>query len=134
MLPMYIGSNRFADDENMPYEHVAGHPYHLRYMPVSLLLRAEGATWSLANDDLPKNLPASLDTRGIFQMRPTYGYLRASVENAYVTIRRTTFMVTPADTITVYAAQGNTFDAVVADMQRPPHLDLAKHWLACYAM
>ena len=75
-----------------------------------------------------------MDTRGLFQMRPTYGYLRASVENEYVTIRRTTFMATPADTITVYAAQGSTFDAVVADMQRPPHLDLAKHWLACYVM
>ena len=132
--PCILETIVFADDENLPYEHVAGQPHHLRYMPLSLLLRAEAAAWSLAKDDLPKNLPASMDTRGLFQMRPTYGYLRASVENEYVTIRRTTFMATPADTITVYAAQGSTFDAVVADMQRPPHLVLAKHWLVCYVM
>eukprot|EP00973_Karenia_brevis_P042554 5892242-Karenia_brevis.AAC.1 len=40
----------------------------------------------------------------------------------------------PADTITVYAAQGSTYDAVVADMQRPPNLELAKYWLACYVV
>ena len=34
----------------------------------------------------------------------------------------------------VYATQGSTFDAVIADMERPPNLDLAKHWLACYVM
>ena len=36
--------------------------------------------------------------------------------------------------MTVYAAQGSTYNTVVADMQRPPNLDFAKHWLACYAM
>ena len=79
--PCILEAIVFADDENLPYEHVAGQPHHLRYMPVTLLLRAEGAAWSLARDDLPKNLPASLDTRGLFQMRPTYGYLRPLVEN-----------------------------------------------------
>ena len=42
--------------------------------------------------------------------------------------------MTPADTVTVYAAQGSTYDAVIVDMQRPPRLNLAKHWLACYVM
>ena len=27
-----------------------------------------------------------------------------------------------------------TFDAVIADMQRPPRMDLDTHWLACYVM
>ena len=36
--------------------------------------------------------------------------------------------------MTVYAAQGSTFEAVIADMQRPPNFDSAKHWLACYVM
>ena len=36
--------------------------------------------------------------------------------------------------MTVYAAQGSTFEAVIADMQRPPNFDAAKHWLACYVM
>ena len=49
-------------------------------------------------------------------------------------MRRTAFLTTPAVTITVYAAQGSTYDAVVADMQRPPNLDVAKHWFACYGM
>ena len=47
-----------------------------------------------------------------------------------MTVRRTGFDVMPADTITVCAAQGNTFAAVIADMQRPPNLELTKHWLA----
>ena len=67
-------------------------------------------------------------------MRPSSDYLRVLVDDAYITVRRTTFLATPADTITVYAAQGGTFDAVAADMQRPPNLDLARHWLACYVM
>ena len=52
----------------------------------------------------------------------------------YIRVRRTTFKVLPADTITVYTAQGGTFDAVVADMQRPPNLPTSNHWLACYVM
>lgn len=51
-----------------------------------------------------------------------------------MTVRRTGFLVTPADTLTVYAAQGSTFDAVIADMQRPPNYELTKHWPACYVM
>ena len=49
-------------------------------------------------------------------------------------MRRTTFQVMPADTMTVYSAQGSTFDAVVADMRKPPNFDLKMHWLACYVM
>ena len=35
------------------------------------------------------------------------------------------FKIMSADTITVYAAQGGTFNAVVAGMQRPPNLGAA---------
>ena len=48
--------------------------------------------------------------------------------------KRQSFLVTPADTVTVYTAQGGTYDAIVADMQRPPYQPLAMHWLACYDM
>ena len=72
--------------------------------------------------------------RGLVQIRPVCDYLRAHYEDAYFSVRRTSFLATPADTVTVYAAQGSTYDAVVADMQRPPSFDLAKHWLACYVM
>ena len=40
----------------------------------------------------------------------------------------------PADTRIVYAVQGATFQAVIADMVRPPHMDWSTHWLACYVM
>ena len=49
-------------------------------------------------------------------------------------IKRTGFMVMPADTRIVYAAQGATFKAVVADMERPPRMDIETYWLACYVM
>ena len=49
-------------------------------------------------------------------------------------VRRTTVKIMPAGTITVYAAQGGAFKAIIADMQRPPDLGAAKHWLACYVM
>ena len=132
--PCIVEEIILADEEILPYQQVAGQPHHLRYMPVSLLLRAEGAAWTLAAGDLPKNLPAGLDRRGLFQLRPSYDYISHKVENDYVTFRRTGFFATPADTITVYAAQGSTFDAVIADMARPPNLDPTKHWLACYVM
>ena len=36
--------------------------------------------------------------------------------------------------MTVWAAQGSTFDAVVVDMKVPPGMDPFTHWLACYVM
>ena len=43
-------------------------------------------------------------------------------------------MVVPADTRIVYAAQGAQFNATVADMERPPRMDMDTHWLSCYVM
>jgi hypothetical protein len=40
----------------------------------------------------------------------------------------------PADSMTVYAAQGNTYHAVIADMEKPPNLGSDQHWLSCYVM
>ena len=88
----------------------------------------------MPSSELPSSLPANIDRRGFFQLRPTYEYISAKVGEEYFKVRRTTFQATPADTMTVYAAQGSTFDAVIVDMERPPNLDLAKHWLACYVM
>ena len=103
-------------------------------MPVSLLLQAEGEVWTLPKEELPRNLPAHVDKRGLFQIRPTFDYLRAKFENDYFSVRRSTFLIKPADTITVYAAQGSTFDAVIADMQKPPQMGQTTHWLACHVM
>ena len=99
---------------------VCGDMHTLKYLPVSLLLYAEGAQWVLPRSDLPRHLPKDLDRRGLFQLRPTYDYLSVKTDTDYMKVRRSTFKILPADTITVYTAQGGTFHAVVADMQRPP--------------
>ena len=103
-------------------------------MPISLLLQAEDVDWTLPSAELLAGVPANVDRRGLFQLRPSCDYLSVRCEDAYFSVRRTSFLATPADTITVYAAQGGTYDAVVVDMQRPPSLDSSKHWLACYVM
>ena len=132
--PCVVESIVLAPDEIVPFRLVAGAPHPLVYMPVSLLLRAEKADWILPRGDLPASLPKHVDRRGLFQIRPTYDYLSVQCGMEYIRVRRTTFKVLPADTITVYTAQGGTFDAVVADMQRPPNLPTSNHWLACYVM
>ena len=132
--PVTLRDIVLSDDEIAPYELVAGQPHQLGYMPISLLLQAEKASWTLAATDLPADLPQDIDRRGLFQLRPSHDYLRVAVEDEYMSVRRTSMLVTPADTITVYAAQGATFDLVVADMQKPPNLGPALHWLACYVM
>jgi len=132
--PVVLRDIVFAEDEVLPYEHVAGQTHSLQYMPTSLLLQAENVVWTLSADELPGDLPKTIDRRGLFQLRPSYDYLRVAIDSNYISVRRTSFLVSPADTVTVYAAQGGTYDAVVADMQRPPNLDLARHWLACYVM
>ena len=52
----------------------------------------------------------------------------------YDSDRRTSFRAMPAGTIPVYGVQDNPYDAVIADMQRPPNSSKDKHWLACYVM
>jgi hypothetical protein len=132
--PVVLRDIVFGDDETLPYDHVAGHPHKLEYMPITLSLEAEKVSWTLPASELPADLPKNIDRRGLFQLRPSYDYLRVAIGADYITVRRTSFLVTPSDTLTVYAAQGGSFDAVVADMQRPPNFDVAKHWLACYVM
>ena len=67
-------------------------------------------------------------------MLPRTDYLRVGHWTEYVSVRRTTFAIMPAETVIVYTAQGRSERAVIADMQRPPNLDGARHWLACYVM
>ena len=40
----------------------------------------------------------------------------------------------PSDTKVVHGAQGETYDAVIVDMLRPPRMDPDTYWLACYVM
>ena len=107
---------------------------HLTFMPVSLWLQAADAPWRLPEKYIPPDMPHTTDRTGLFQLRPTYDYLKATWEDEAFRVRRTTFQVLPADTMIVYGAQGGTFDAVVADMKRPPNMTAETHWLACYVM
>jgi hypothetical protein len=70
-----------AGKELRPENVVAGHVHYLRYMPVSLLLRAEGEQWTLPATELPKDLPEEFDRVGCFQLRPTYDYLSTTWED-----------------------------------------------------
>jgi len=60
----------FADDELIPLDLVAGHPHHLSFMPISLLLQVEDVPWILPETELPSDLPPGVDRRGLFQLRP----------------------------------------------------------------
>ena len=103
-------------------------------MPATLVLRAVDAPWTLLQQDLPQLAP-STNRRGLFQLQPKQEHLRRKVgEDAHIQVRRTGFAVAPADARIVYQAQGETYKAVIADMQRPPRMEMATHWLACYVM
>ena len=124
----------FSESETFPKPNDEEDVVHLRCMPVSLWLQAADASWTLHESHFPDDMPVTTDRKGLFQLRPTYAYLRATWEEETFSVRRTTFQVLPADTIIVYGAQGGTFDAVIVDMERPPNMDADTHWLACYVM
>ena len=124
----------FADEEAAPCEVVAGDPVTLQYMPATLTLREADAPWALPGVSCPKVSPG-VSNRGLFHLSPSTAYIRRIVEkDHYISVRRTQFAVMPADTRIVYAVQGATFQAVIAEMVRPPHMDWSTHWLACYVM
>ena len=66
----------FADEEELPSVFASGQPHVLQYMPLSLLLQAEEAAWTLLPTELPEGLPAACDRHGLFQLRPSFDYLR----------------------------------------------------------
>ena len=124
----------FDDAEVLPITAVAGMPIELEFLPYSLLLRAKSAKWILPAAQLPP-LPQTFDRRGLFQLTTSSCYTRHEVgTKIFSTFKRTGFRVAPADTRIVYAAQGETFDAVIADMQLPPRMDPDTYWLASYVM
>ncbi len=47
---------------------------------------------------------------------------------------RVQFPIEPADVCIVYGAQGQSWDAVIADMERAPRWSEDDHWLSCYVM
>ncbi|CAK0855377.1 unnamed protein product [Prorocentrum cordatum] len=123
----------FADGESFPADSLDDNVVHLQYMPITLWLQADGAEWTLPASDLPADLPTCTDRQGLFQMRPTYGYLRATWEEE--NFSALLFGIVPKEpSPTTGVQQGGTYPAVVADMKKPPSMDADTHWLACYVM
>ena len=60
----------FSQKEELPIDVRTGEDVVCKYMPIALLLRAEGAQWILPHDQLPQDLPPALDRRGLFLLRP----------------------------------------------------------------
>ena len=113
-----------------------GVPRPLHFLPATLVLQAEDAEWTLARSDLPAGL-MRLPMReriGLFQLRTKSVHPRVKSGEKYIAVKRTMFPILPADTITVYAAQGGTYDAVIADLAKPPSMPGHIHWLVCYVM
>jgi ubiquitin C-terminal hydrolase len=127
----------FADEECVPDdgELVAGRAHRLQYMPTALLLRSVDAPWQLPIGDLPA-LPSHITTRrGLFILEPSKADIRRTLSREMkITVTRVQFAVWPADVCTVYGAQGESWNAVIADMAKPPKMSLDLHWLACYVM
>ena len=124
----------FADTEQLPEDPVAGAVYELEYLPVALLLRANGAAWTLPPDLLP-HLARDVDTRGLFLLRAQPVSLSLEVApDRYIQIKRLGFQVAPADVRIDYGAQGETWDAVLGDLARPPKVDVGIHWLHVYVI
>ena len=118
----------FAEGEALPDDCGTDNVIHLRYMPVALWLQACDAFWTADESLLPKDMPTTTSRVGLFHLRPTYKYLTTTWEEVSFKVRRTSFEVMPSDTIIVYGAQGGTFDAVIADMKKPPNMDADTHW------
>ena len=68
--PVVLRAVVFADEEELPYDHIAGTPHSLAYMPFSLVLQAEEVDWTLPDTELPADIPKSIDRRGLFSLLP----------------------------------------------------------------
>ena len=122
-------------DEEPEFQNVeVGVPTELKYMPAGLLLRALDVDWMLPTETLPP-LPRGFDRRGLFLLRPSTDYIPLTTAAGHaLQVRRVQFSVVPASTRIVYNAQGEGFDAVVADLARPPNMTKPVHFLSCYVM
>lgn len=108
----------------------------LRYMPQALLLRAVAASWTLPTQcQLPQL--TSQDRTGVFLLKPVttnFVYKDPASPSRSFRITRTTFPVLPSTARVVYAAQGETWPAVIADLACPAKMSPEVHWLANYVM
>eukprot|EP00973_Karenia_brevis_P092459 12412524-Karenia_brevis.AAC.1 len=68
-------------------------------------------------------------------MKPRPVQIRLNVaKSTYIDIKRYGFQVSPADVRTVHASQGEGWEAVIADLARPPRVKPEMFWLYIYVM
>ena len=109
-------------------------PRVLKNMPDAVLLRATGATWVLPPELLP-DLPPEFDRRGLFLLKPTTSLrFTTSYQNTSYKVQRTQLPLLPSETRIVYGAQGESWDAAIVDLGKPPRMDDFIFWLAVYVM
>ena len=120
-------------DEHRHNAHI-GDVTVLSYMPEAMLVRVIDAPWTLPDADLP-TLPQSFDKTGVFVLKPisnTFNVL--SADKTKLTVQRLMLPLVPASVCIVYGAQAEGWPAVVADLERPPHMSPETHWLANYVI
>ena len=83
---------------------------------------AVGAHWRLPTAQEPPLLDG-YNRDGLFLLAPHTAYLEYSLgEGVQLDIRRTHFQVLPADARVVHSAQGESIEANVIDMAKPPSM------------
>ncbi len=125
----------------------------LKYLPLQLFVRVPDVEWEMP-PHVAKELPQDICRKGLLLLEPKIDYLstshdieeevrpgvkqRAKVE---INFRRSQCALIPASVRTLYAAQGESWHAVVVDLAKPPVMsrkggETSKKlfWLACYVM
>ena len=119
----------FHDREILPNRCEVGDVIPLQYMPVALLLRAQDVKWQLPTEQLPP-LPSHVNRQGLFLLRPHTAYFK----HDKIHVKRVQFPVFDASVRIVYSAQGEEFEATVADLAKPHEMLPDVFWLASYVM
>ena len=120
----------FSEHERLPGHVEVGDVVPLQYMPVALLLRADGAKWVLPPSKLPENLPPDVDWKGLFLLAPEEAYFK--YDN--IEVKRVHFPICDASVRIVYSAQGEEYEACIIDMAKPHQMSDEVFYLASYVM
>jgi len=124
---------QLADDDYDNTENDTAAIQVLRYMPVRIIVRALQAKWILPDEYLP-GIPDEWNKRGLFEVKPETKYFQIVHKGLKIKVNRTQVPLISATTKIVYGAQGETWKAVIGDLQIPPRMDPYTFWLCIYVV